>query len=229
MKNNDSENIQKRRFWMTIQNIASIVAMIAIVICGVSAVMYHNAWLESVSRLEKSMKENVDLKQQLASSTAEVESLRKQKAKPAGKEEKLVRTAQLMCGKEGTIARRFNNPCNVKRSVNGAKWKGQIGYDSQGHIHFVSVYHGIRAAAMTLRSYYTRHGIKTLNGIISRFCGGNPGYVKFLSSNMGLAPDEEFNVVDRIPELVWFMSQYESGKRLPGDCLVTLDLVKGTR
>ncbi len=194
-----------------------------------SAIMSHNALVKTNSRLEKVLKEKNDLKQQLASSTAEIETLRKQKAKPAAeKEEKTIQTTQLMCGKAGTIARKFNNPCNVKRSVNGAKWKGQIGYDSQGHIHFQSVYHGIRAAAITLRSYYTRHGIKTLNGIIDRFCGGNPGYVKFLSSNMGLGPDEEFNIVDRIPELVWLMSQYESGKRLPGDCLVTLDLVKGT-
>ena len=222
-------NSKKTKFW-SIQVIASFVAMAAIVVCGFSAIMYHDAFISANSRLEKSIKENADLKQQLNSFTAEIESLRKQKAKPAeGKEEKNTRTAQLMCGKEGTIARRFNNPCNVKRSVNGQKWKGQIGYDSQGHIHFVSVYHGIRAAAMTLRSYYTRHNIKTISGIIDRFCGGNPGYVKFLCSEMNLKPDQEFNVIDRIPELVWFMSQYESGKRLPGDCLVTLDLVKGTR
>ena len=210
-----------------------IITIISVICCIVytstSAIMSHNALVKTDARLQKAIKENSDLKQRLVISAAEIESLRKQKAKPAGKEEKLVRTAQLMCGKEGTIARKFNNPCNVKRSVNGQKWKGQIGYDSQGHIHFVSVYHGIRAAAMTLRSYYTRHNIKTISGIIDRFCGGNPGYVKFLSSNMGLGPDEEFNIIDRIPELVWFMSQYESGKRLPGDCLVTLDLVKGTR
>ena len=209
----------------------SILAVITCMIYTSSvAIMDHNSLVRANKCIEKILEENGNLKKQLDLSAAEIEALRKQKAKPAaGKEEKSVRTAQLLCGKEGTIARRFNNPCNVKRSVNGAKWKGQIGYDSQGHIHFVSVYHGIRAAAITLRSYYTRHNIKTISGIIDRFCGGNPGYVKFLCSEMNLKPDQEFNVIDRIPELVWFMSQYESGRRLPGDCLVTLDLVKGTR
>ena len=220
------EKNKKNGFW-SIQTVAVMIAMAAIMVCSVSAIMYHNAWFDVNSRLEKSMKENSDLKIRIANATDEIEKLKKRQPNSAAEKPKTA-AATLTCGKPGTIANRLNNPCNVKAPVNGGRWKGQLGVDKQKHVHFQSVYHGIRAAAITLRSYYVRHGIKTVSGIIDRFCGGNPGYVKFLCAEMGLKPDQEFNVVDRIPELVWLMSQYESGKRLPGDCLVTLDLVKGT-
>ena len=223
MENNNSK---KTKFW-SIQTIASIVAMAAIVICGISAVMYHDAFVAANSRLEKSMKENAELKTKLENSVAEIESLKKKSKSAAGKNN--ISNAQLVCGGPGTIARRFNNPCNVKTPSNGGRWKGQIGEDRQRHAHFKSIFHGIRAAAITLRSYYNRHGIKTINGIIDRFCGGHPGYVKFLCEEMNLKPDQEFNIIDRIPELVWLMSQYESSRRLPEEFVVTLDLVKGTR
>lgn len=130
------------------------------------------------------------------------------------------------CGNPGTIARRMNNPLNIKRRTNGQKWEGELGFDKQGHVKFATVQHGIRAAAFVLRSYYRKHKIDNLTAIIDRFCGGNKKYVSFLSRRMHLKPTESFNVLNRMPELLRYMSQYESGKALPEEYLVTLDVLE---
>ena len=130
------------------------------------------------------------------------------------------------CGNPGTIARRMNNPLNIKRRTNGKKWEGELGFDKQGHVKFATVQHGIRAAAFVLRSYYRKHKIDNLTAIIDRFCGGNKKYVSFLSKRMHLKPTESFNVLNRMPELLRYMSQYESGKPLPEEYLVTLDILE---
>lgn len=139
---------------------------------------------------------------------------------------KPISCATYQCGNPGTIARRFNNPFNIKRRVNGGKWEGEIGHDSKGHVHFVSIEYGVRAAAFVLRSYYKNHKIDTLESIINRFCGGNVKYVSFLSKRMKLRKDEKFNVMNRMTELLKHMSQYESGKPLPDSYLVTLDVLE---
>ena len=191
------------------------------------AIMDHNALVKTDARLQKTIKENSDLKQRLASSAAEIESLRKQQVKPAAEKDKAKTTMrQLVCGKPGSIANRLNNPFNIKRQVSGKKWKGEICYDSQGHVHFISVDHGSRAAAFVLKSYYKKHDIATLEAIINRFCGGNKDYVKFLSTRLNLKPNQKFNVLSRLPELMQAMSKYESGRQLPSECLVTLDIVR---
>lgn len=130
------------------------------------------------------------------------------------------------CGNPGTIARRMNNPLNIKRRTNGQKWEGELGFDKQGHVKFATVQHGIRAAAFVLRSYYRKHKIDNLTAIINRFCGGNKKYVAFLSKRMHLKPTQSFNVLNRMPELLRYMSQYESGKPLPEEYLVTLDVLE---
>lgn len=130
------------------------------------------------------------------------------------------------CGNPNTIARKFNNPFNIKRKYDGGKWQGEIGHDKQGHVHFSNIEYGIRAAAFTLRSYYKKHKIDTLESIIDRFCGGNKAYVSFLSKRMKLKPNEKFNVLNRMSELLRHMSKYESGKELPKEYLVTLDVLE---
>jgi hypothetical protein len=133
--------------------------------------------------------------------------------------------AECPAGKYGTLAFANKNPMNVKH-LGKQKWLGEIGRDGQGHVKFSSIHYGIRAGVLTLRSYQTRHGIKTLNGIIDRFCGGNADYVRFLSRRLNLEPDEEFQIIPRIPELVLWMSAYESGRRVDPKILASLDILK---
>ena len=222
----NAEIKEEKKKHISIQTIAVIIAMVAIVVCSTAAIMNHNALVTANDRLDKVISERDDLKAKLASSVAEVETLRKQKSKPAAAKPSTKSTPQLVCGKPGTIAQRLNNPFNIKRQVSGKKWKGEIGYDSQGHVHFISVEYGIRAAALTLKSYYKKHELSTLEAIIKRFCGGNEDYVKFLAHRLKLKPNEEFNVLKRLPELMHAMSKYESGRYLPDECLVTLDIVR---
>ena len=129
-----------------------------------------------------------------------------------------------VAGREGTLAFQNRNPCNVKH-LGRQKWRGEIGRDRLGHCIFSDIQYGLRAAVLTLRSYQTRHGIKTLDGIIERFCGGNPDYVAFLSRRMKLRHDEEFEIIPRIPELVRWMSVYESGREVAPSMIATLDIL----
>ncbi len=66
------KNIDKKNGFWSIQTIACILAMAAIVICSSAAIMNHNALVSTNSRLEKSMKENAKLKARLAASADEL-------------------------------------------------------------------------------------------------------------------------------------------------------------
>ena len=113
--------------------------------------------------------------------------------------------------KVDTLAVRNNNPLNIKAIK--TPWKGQIGTDRHGHAVFDDPAYGIRAAANVLINYYLRHGLDTLNGVVGRFCTGNrEQYVAYLSRRLGLRPDEGFNILDRLPELLQAMARFESGK-----------------
>lgn len=133
--------------------------------------------------------------------------------------------ASNIAGRPGTLAFKNRNPLNIKH-LGKQKWIGEIGRDAQGHVIFSNINYGLRAAVMTLYSYETRHGIKDLNSLIERFCGGNDDYVKFLSDNMGLKPDEKFSITKRMPELVRLMSIYESGREVKPEIIATLDILK---
>ena len=133
--------------------------------------------------------------------------------------------AECPAGKYGTLAFANRNPMNVKH-LGKQKWLGEIGRDYLGHVKFSSIHYGIRAGVLTLRSYQTKHGIKTLNALIERFCGGNSDYVRYLSKRLNLAPDEKFQIIPRIPELVLWMSAYESGRRVDPKIIASLDILK---
>ena len=133
---------------------------------------------------------------------------------------------QLIAGKEGTIAARLNNPLNVKRQWNGKPWKGQLGWDKYNHIHFKDLEYGIRAASHILKTYYYKHKINTVEGIITRYCGYNKKYINYVSKRIGVKPTQKINIIKHIPELLKAMTRYECGKELPEKVFVTLDLVK---
>lgn len=216
--------IWKENAFLVIKTLAVVMAFVSIAYSSTVAIINSKALENSNKKLLVEMEKSEKLKAEVKDLSAALEKERKKSEKTRFASSPA--SSPIVCGGPGTIARRFNNPCNVKAPINGGKWKGQLGMDKEKHVHFKSVFHGIRAAAITLRSYYTRHGIKTINGIIDRFCGGHPGYVKFLCEEMNLKPDQEFNVISRIPELVWLMSQYESSRRLPEDFVVTLDVIR---
>lgn len=133
--------------------------------------------------------------------------------------------ASCQAGKVGTLARANNNPCNIKQLSGKRKWRGEVGVDRFGHVRFSSIHYGLRAAAFTLHSYESKHKIKTIEGLIERFCGGNRDYVRFLSRRMGLKPDEEFSFTARMSDLLRFMSIYESGAEVSPELIATMDVL----
>ena len=130
-------------------------------------------------------------------------------------------------GRPGTVSYRANSWMNVK-TPNGKPnyWKGQRGIDSQGHAVWEAPEYSLRAGALTLRSYYKRHGIKTVRGIVERYSTSNHAeYADYVATRMKVSPDEEINVIRRIPELLRYMSEFETGRPVPPRMLATLDIL----
>ena len=78
---------------------------------------------------------------------------------------------------------RNNNPANIRR---GSNWKGlKLAQTDKEFCQFVSMYYGIRALIIVLRTYVTVHGLHTIRQIISRW-----------------APPEDKNNTDKYVEYV---------------------------
>lgn len=200
---------------------------LSLVLAGVTcaAVMEHNARVRVHKMLsavtaerDGAVKDVVELQRQLKICRAEVTSCRAKPPTPA--------VVKVEAGAPGTIAARLNNPLNIKRLSGGRKWRGEIGHDKEGHVHFSRMEYGIRAAAFVLKSYSKKHKIQTVEALVQRFCNGNPEYVRFLCRRLKVKPDEKFSLIQRMPELLAAMSKFESGKELHPSYLVTLDLAR---
>lgn len=135
--------------------------------------------------------------------------------------------AEHQVGKAGTVSRKACSWMNVK-TPNGKPnyWKGQRGIDSQGHAIWEAPEYSLRAGALTLRSYYKRHGIKTVRGIVKRYSTSNhEEYADYVATRLGVSPDDEIDVIRRIPELLRYMAEFETGRPVPPRMLATLDIL----
>jgi hypothetical protein len=131
-------------------------------------------------------------------------------------------------GRAGTLSRAARNYVNVK-TPNGRPnyWKGQVGIDRHGHAVFKSPEWSLRAGAIVLRNYARRHHLNTIEGIVKRFSTCNhEEYISFLCRRLGLKPDEPFNVVRRIPELLPAMVRFETGASVKPEHIAILDFLK---
>lgn len=112
---------------------------------------------------------------------------------------------------------RNNNPLNIRCSDNA--WVGVSGKDKDGFCQFTKPEYGIRAAARILQSYWERHGIDTLRGVITRWAptdDGNPvdAYVTAVSIWADIDPDDTINLFDYqiAYRLLMAMARFENGK-----------------
>lgn len=128
-----------------------------------------------------------------------------------------------------TLAIKNKNPLNVKCLEGGKKWKGQIGRDKIGHAVFRTWEDGIRAAAFVLKNYESKHGINTIEDIVTRFAKAKgkvkEEYITFLCKRMRLEPNEEFSIKKRMPELLKHMTRFESGQDFPDRFFRPYDVV----
>ena len=108
------------------------------------------------------------------------------------------------------IGIRNNNPMNVK----GTGWVGQCGQDEHGHAIFVHHAYGLRAGARVLKTYYYKHGLKTIDAIIDRYCTGNKAeYKKFLAHRLGVGVTEEIDIRQHYAKLLQAMVHFETGEQ----------------
>lgn len=203
---------------------ASIAVACGGVFVGHKAVSQTEAYIKEAQRWKGQADESAARLAVLKGRLADAERRLAEARKGLTRDERII-LASHVSGRPGTLAFENRNPCNVKELSGGRKWRGQVGVDKQGHCRFSSIQYGLRAAVFTLRSYEKKHNIKTLKGIVDRFCGGNSDYVAFLSRRMKLSPEEEFSITARMPELIRFMSAYESGREVSPDMIATLDIL----
>ena len=177
---------------------------------------------KAADRLQARQTECLELREKLRRSDAEVDLLRvmlkEAQAKPPVQRQSV--------GAEGTLSRKAGNYLNVKCNNRADYWLGQCGIDAHGHAVFKSPEWSLRAGTLVLRSYYQRHGIKTVRGIVERFSTNNHAeYTAYLCKRMRLDPDEEFNVMKRMPELVRHMVRFESGSGVKPEHIHLLDVL----
>lgn len=90
---------------------------------------------------------------------------------------------------------RNNNPGNIR--IGGDQWNGAVG-DDGSFVTFESPEMGARAMARTLNSYQTRHGLTTVDQMISRWAPPNENdtraYVRQVSEYMGVSPHQSIDL-----------------------------------
>lgn len=90
---------------------------------------------------------------------------------------------------------RNNNPGNI--IPKGVKYEGLTGVDAQGFGEFSSMTYGIRAIAVTLKTYSSRYGLNTVDGIIRRWSATDQdAYVANVSALLNVDPHESIDVSD---------------------------------
>lgn len=171
--------------------------------------------------LQSRQLECIELREKLRRSEAEVDLLRTM-LKEAQAKAPVQRQA---VGADGTLSRKAGNYLNVK-APSDSYWLGQKGRDAHGHAVFRSPEWSLRAGSLVLRSYYQRHGIKTVRGIVERFSTNNHAeYTKYLCDRLKLEPDEEFDVMRRMPELLRHMVKFESAAPVRPEHIHLLDVM----
>lgn len=114
-----------------------------------------------------------------------------------------------------TIGYKFCNPLNIKAF--GNNWSGMVGQDARGHAIFETPQDGICAAAKILKTYASKYGINTVDGIVDRFCAASDGVTRAYISNvckaMGVTPGEALDVKDPqvMTKLISAMMRQEIG------------------
>ena len=177
---------------------------------------------KAADRLQARQTECLELREKLCRSDAEVDLLRTM-LKEAQAKAPMQRQS---VGADGTLSRKAGNYLNVKCNNKPDYWLGQCGIDAHGHAVFRSPEWSLRAGSLVLRSYYQRHGIKTVRGIVERFSTNNHAeYTKYLCDRLKLEPDEEFDVMRRMPELLRHMVKFESAAPVKPEHIHLLDVM----
>lgn len=94
---------------------------------------------------------------------------------------------------------RNNNPGNIRKG--STAWRGLAPVQSDpAFLQFDSMAYGVRAIAVTVRTYARRYGLTTPAGIINRWAppseNHTDAYVRTVADAVGVAADEQLDVYD---------------------------------
>jgi len=115
---------------------------------------------------------------------------------------------------------RNNNPLNIEHSP-ANDWRGLADPPTDGRFcRFSTMELGVRAAAVLIRNYQTRYGLRTVRGIVSRWApkveNNVSAYVASVVRHSGLEPDERLDLNDArvLVRLIRAMARHENGVEL---------------
>ena len=124
-----------------------------------------------------------------------------------------------------TRGERNNNPGNIDRS--NIKWQGMsTDQPDSRFITFGTPEDGIRALAKVLLTYYRKHGLDTVHGIVSRWApsveNDTSSYVNYVADALGVTPDDQINVEnpDMLVRLVKAIIHHENGRVIYSDATI---------
>lgn len=111
---------------------------------------------------------------------------------------------------------RNNNPGNIRHSK--TVWMGQA--DEQPDKSFVAFeepVYGIRALYKILKTYQSKHGLKTVAQIINRWAPPNENdtaaYVQAVANACGVTPEQEIELPTVAEKLVAAIIHHENGQQ----------------
>ena len=120
---------------------------------------------------------------------------------------------------------RNNNPGNI--DYTGTPWLGLADPPSDGRFcRFVTPEHGIRAIARVIRTYYTRHNINTIRGVIGRWAppaeNDTLAYIDHVSARCGVGADQVVDptTVDILVPLAAAIILHENGQQPYDDATI---------
>lgn len=128
---------------------------------------------------------------------------------------------------------RNNNPGNVMRGSQA--WEGEVQGNDPRYSSFTTPEAGIRAMAKTLINYQDKHGINTVEGVISRWApasdnNNTAAYVATVAKEIGTKPDAVLDLHDTVTlnKLTRAIIRVENGKQPYTDDQISLGLAAAT-
>lgn len=123
---------------------------------------------------------------------------------------------------------RLNNPGNLKELPGDkTKWLGERATDDDPIFEeFETPEHGIRAIARVIRTYYTRHNINTIRGVIERWAppteNDTGSYVRHVADRCGVGADQVVDPtsVDILVALISAIILHENGQQPYDDATI---------
>ncbi len=108
---------------------------------------------------------------------------------------------------------RNNNPTNL-RYISSAPFTGQTKNDA-GYGVYSTALLGARAGFRNLQNYFTRDGLDTVRGIVSKWAptSENPtsAYITFVAQQLSVSPDQALTYQTHARSLIKAMARFEAG------------------